>query len=292
MAACSQMSWLDPALFSDEDASPASTPQREASPPISANEPKNLAAPAVLAQLTIDDIKRLPDVLFCDIVRVGPSSNNQVARIYMLPEHLPCPWPPKGPFAPVTHEDLQVVDLPIDCDHLVDVAADSFERVDVYAVASASESDDAVGVATEFKWRAFEPQTRPFGAKPLCTTVDVAVAAQSGEEDKGNGGVAAAIPVLSTPKATKRKRSSRDVGTDGEAKRLKRTYIKGRDEKGEYTECTTCGERLRTKEERRHSGRCGGRLSKCERCGERISRGDNYMIRRHQRSQQCQYAYA
>ena len=37
MAAYSQMTWLDPALhsFSDEEATPASTPQREASPPSS-----------------------------------------------------------------------------------------------------------------------------------------------------------------------------------------------------------------------------------------------------------------
>lgn len=248
MAAYSQMSWLDPALFSDEDTTPASTPQREVSPPIS-NEQKSPDAPAVLARLTIDDIKRLPDVLFCDIVRGGPGGNHQVARIYMLPEHLPCPWPPKGPFAPVTREDLQFVELPVGCDDVVDIATDALERVDSYAATSASDSDDTANVATEFKWRAFEPQTRSFGAKPFYTTTNVAVALvpsvsqdakqneqegaeQSGEEHEGDGDVATAIPVQSSPKESKRKRSSRDVGTGGKAKRLKRTYVKGHDEKG------------------------------------------------------------
>ncbi|KAJ8688864.1 hypothetical protein PTI98_012941 [Pleurotus ostreatus] len=242
MATYSQMSWLDPALLSDEDATPASTPQREVSPPIS-NERKNPDAPAVLARLNIDDIKRLPDVLFCDIVRGGPGGNQQVARIYMLPERLPCPWPPRGPFAPVTREDLQFVELPVDCDGAVGVA-DALERVGVDADASESDSDDTANVATEFKWRAFEPQTRSFGAEPLYSTTDLSDAIvlaigqdaqqgeQSGEEYEGDGDIAAAIPVQAAPRESKRKRSRQDAGTDGKAKRIKRTYAKGFDEDG------------------------------------------------------------
>lgn len=140
-----QWSWLDPTLrpASDED---TTTFGREASPP---KEPSVADRPAA-ATLTIEDIEVLSGVLHCEIVD-SVSGGRRVAQVYTLPDPLPCPWPPMGPFSTVRLEDLQMREVPLD------------------VILDLKKVSDGVEV---LKWRAFEPQTKSFGAKPLSTTTN------------------------------------------------------------------------------------------------------------------------
>ncbi|KAF7419714.1 hypothetical protein PC9H_002306 [Pleurotus ostreatus] len=285
--ALSQWSWLDPALR-PASGGDATIPEREASPP---NEPTGTDSPPTF---NVEIIKLLPGVLHCEIVG-GIDGAPRVAQIYTLPERLPCPWPPMGPFAPVRLEDLQMVEVPLD------VNLDSKEI---------PAPDEGVKVV---RLRAFEAQTKSFGAKPLSTMTNIATGVPvpsqdanqeqqkrveecDSENDRDVLDVAALEATVSVPSGKRsggRKRSINQVGgardvPEGRTK-IKRTYLSD----GAATYCTLCGDLLETETDRRnHSSLCGtGRKHiSCDLCGAPISRKD--AVKRHQGYQICKDARA
>lgn len=224
-SALSQWSWLDPALR-PASGGDATIPEREASPP---NEPTGTDSPTA-PTFNIESIKLLPGVLHCEIVG-GIDGAPRVAQIYTLPERLPCPWPPMGPFAPVRLEDLQMVEVPLD----VNLNAKEV-----------SATDEGMKVV---KWRAFEPQTKWFGTKPLSTSTniatDVPVPVQDADQEQqkrveeGDAknerdvvDVATLEATVSAPSGKRsggRKRSIKQVDGAGDVSegrtKIKRTYV-------------------------------------------------------------------
>ncbi|KDQ22544.1 hypothetical protein PLEOSDRAFT_171897 [Pleurotus ostreatus PC15] len=162
------------------------------------------------------------------MVLVG--SRPRVAQISTLPDPLPCPWPPMGPFSPVGLQDLQMIQVPLDL------------------ILALQKVSDGVKV---LKWRAFEPQTKLFGSKPLSTTANIDAGApaltqdakqeqrteegnQENEEDVlGTVDITTDATMSAPPKKSKgrRKRSIKEVdGAEellkGSTKALKRTYTR------------------------------------------------------------------
>ncbi|KAL4258986.1 hypothetical protein AB1N83_011059 [Pleurotus pulmonarius] len=283
----SQWAWLDPALrpASDEEAPPCG---RESSSPTDLTTTDRPAA----VTLAPDDVKLLSGALHCEIVD-GVDGGPRVAQIYTLPDPLPCPWPPMGPFSPVRLEDLRMTEVPL------------------ALILDLKQVSEGVKV---LKWRAFEPQTPSFGATPLSTTTNINAGipaisqdakreqhAQERKQEKAGDVVdtvdIASDATISTPSKTHkggRKRAIEGVYgaeelPEGRAKALKRTYVHDLGS----TYCTTCGEYLATDTDRRnHPALCGTGQThiSCNLCGAPMSRRD--AVKRHQRFAVCRDARA
>lgn len=280
-------SWLDPALRPASDEEATTSGREPPSPPESTTADSRAAA-----SLAIEDIKLLSGALHCEIID-GVNGGPRVAQIYTLPDPLPCPWPPMGPFSPVGLEDLQMIQVPL------------------ALILDLQKVSDGVNV---LKWRAFEPQTKLFGSKPLSTTANIDAGAPGLSQDakqeqrieEGNweneDGIVDTVDITTDaamsapPKKSKggRKRSIKEVdGAEellkGSTKALKRTYI--HDVGSTY--CTTCGDLLKTDTDRRnHPSLCGTgqKHVSCDLCGAPMSRQD--AVKRHQRYPICRDARA
>ncbi len=211
----SQWSWLDPALR------PATSGMESSSP----TELTTADSPAAVT-LAPDDVKLLSGALHCEIVE-GADGGPRVAQIYTLPDPLPCPWPPMGPFSPVRLEDLRMTEVPLTL------------------ILDLKQVSEGVKV---LKWPAFEPQTTPSAVKPLSTTTNIEAGipaisqdakqrikecVQEKDEDVVDTVDIALDATTSAPSKTRkggRKRAIEGVEgpeelPEGRTKALKRTYI-------------------------------------------------------------------